>query len=258
MTYIEELFGLSGKVAVVTGAARGNGKAISIGLARAGADLVVCDLLVDELTETVNEIEKLGCKVNSMICDLSKSNEISRFSSFIDSVSKSVDILINNAGITMGAPALEYPKEYWDKTYKINLMAPFELSLAIGRRMKKSGGGSIINITSLGAEQAFPNNIAYVTFKGALKQFSKALALDLAPDNIRVNCLGPGYIKTKMTEGSWNNKEMRAIRAEASMIGRWGTPEDLLGAIIFLSSSASSYVTAQDIYVDGGWLAKGI
>ena len=124
--------------------------------------------------------------------------------------------------------------------------------------MKENGGGSIVNVTSLSAEQAFPDNVAYVTFKGALKQLTKALALDLAKFNIRVNNLGPGYIRTNMTQASWDDRDKQRNRQDATMVDRWGEPEDLAGAVIFLASDASSYMTAQDLYIDGGWLSKGL
>ena len=121
--------------------------------------------------------------------------------------------------------------------------------------MKKTGG-SMINITSLNSELGFPNNPAYVSMKGGLKQLTKSLAIDLGEFNIRVNNLGPGYIKTNMTTGSWKNRKIEI--EDRTILGRWGEPEDLLGAVIFLLSSASNYITGQDIYVDGGYLAKGL
>ena len=120
----------------------------------------------------------------------------------------------------------------------------------------KSAGGSIINITSLNSELGFPNNPAYVATKGGLKQLTKSLAVDLGKYNIRVNNIGPGYIKTNMTKQGWKNNK-QAIE-DRTILGRWGKPEDLIGSIIFLLSDASSYITGQDIYVDGGYLAKGL
>jgi NAD(P)-dependent dehydrogenase (short-subunit alcohol dehydrogenase family) len=124
--------------------------------------------------------------------------------------------------------------------------------------MKQADTGSIINITSLNSELAFPGNPSYVAFKGALKQLTKSIALDFGEHNIRANNLGPGYIKTKMTEKSWHNEESNEARKNKTALKRWGHPEDLVGAAIFLASNASNYVTGQDIYVDGGWLIKGL
>jgi NAD(P)-dependent dehydrogenase (short-subunit alcohol dehydrogenase family) len=124
--------------------------------------------------------------------------------------------------------------------------------------MKKQKSGVIINITSINAELAFPNNPAYVSSKGGLKQLTKSLALDLGKYGIRVNNIGPGYIRTDMTKKSWLNKSRRKKIEEKTMLGRWGVSEDLSGLVIFLSSDSSSYITGQDFYVDGGWLAKGL
>ena len=257
MSYLTNLFSLEGKVAVVTGAARGNGAAISEALSNAGAEVVMTDILKHELTSVAESIKANGGKVDTYVCDLSKDDELNGLIEHINNYQGNIDILVNNAGVTYGHHAIGYPDEYWDKTYEINLKVPYKLSKSVIELMKKSGG-SIINITSLGAEQGFPENIAYVAFKGALKQFSKALAYDVAKYNIRVNNIGPGYIKTDMTHKSWNDPVMNKSRKERTMLGRWGLPEDLSGAIIFLASNASSYVTAQDIYIDGGWVAKGL
>ena len=135
---------------------------------------------------------------------------------------------------------------------------PFLLSQAAAKEMRFSGGGSIINITSLNSELAFPDNPAYVASKGGLKQLTKALAIDLGRYDIRVNNIGPGYMKTQMTLKSWTNRKTRRERQQKTMLGRWGDPEDLIGAAVFLASDAASYITGQDIYVDGGWLTKGL
>ena len=138
------------------------------------------------------------------------------------------------------------------------MRAPFRLSRAVAGRMKAQRSGSIINITSLSAELAFPDNPAYVAFKGGLKQLGKALALDLAPFGIRVNNLGPGYIHTEMTRKSFEDPPRHEERAARSALNRWGEPEDLQGPAIFLASPASAFVTGQDLYVDGGWMIKGL
>ena len=135
------------------------------------------------------------------------------------------------------------------------MKAPYELSRKVAKYMKVSGG-SIINITSLNSELAFPSNPAYVSTKGGLKQLTKSLAVDLGKYNIRVNNVGPGYIKTNMTKQGW--KKNRKQIEDRTILGRWGEPEDLVGTIVFLLSSASSYITGQDIYVDGGYLTKGL
>ena len=166
--------------------------------------------------------------------------------------------MVNNAGVTRGNVIDEYTEEDWNLTYEVNLKAPFRLIKEAAKGMRQRRAGSIINITSLAAEQGFPNNVAYVAFKGALKQLTKASALDLANDNVRVNCVGPGYFKTNMTAASWSDADKREQRTQRIPLGRWGEPNDLVGILIFLGSDASSYVTGQSIYIDGGWLAKGL
>ena len=257
MSYLEKLFSLDGKVAIVTGAARGNGKEISFALLSAGAAVILVDRL-DEVRETCQEFTSMGLDATYYILDLL---DESLFRKFIDSTIREkgkVDILIYNAGVTFGHSILDYPGEMWDMTYQINLKAPYELSRLVARSMINCGGGSIINITSLNSELSFPDNPAYVTFKGALKQMTKSFALDLGVHNIRCNNIGPGYMKTDMTRGSWSNLKKRKERQERTVLNRWGEPKDLAGAVIFLSSDAASYITGQDIYIDGGWLIKGM
>ena len=258
MSFLEETFSLEGKVAIVTGGARGLGKGISESLLKAGASVVIIDVLEESLKATVDDFKSQDLKAAHAVCDLTDEQEIKKvvLNTFLKH--GRIDILVNNAGVTLPAPIFEYPQESWDTTYKINLLAPYLLSKEVVLYMKKNGKGSIINITSLNAELAFPNNPAYVTFKGALKQLSKSLALEFGPYNIRVNNIGPGYMKTEMTRKSWANQEVHDKRCEKTALGRWGKPDDLVGLSVFLASDASSYITGQDIYVDGGWLIKGL
>ena len=258
MSYIEEMFSLNGKVALVTGAASGNGAAISEALAKAGASVAMLDknAVLEETSKNLNKLRSV--KTKHYICDLTDTEHFKKIASLIEVDLGPINILVNNAGITLGQDALEYSTENWNKTYEINLKAPFEIIKVVGKRMKETGGGSIINITSLNSELAFPNNPAYVACKGALKQLTKSFALDLGKYNIRCNNLGPGYMKTNMTKKSWNNLDTRKKRSDRTILGRWGTPADLAGAVIFLASTASNYMTGQDLYIDGGWLTKGL
>lgn len=258
MTHLESLFSLKEKKAVVTGAARGNGKAIAAAFLRAGAEVVLVDILGRELRATIRSFEAEGLRAVMYQCDIADRAQVQGLVEFVKRGSGRVDILVNNAGVTFSHSLFDYPDEFWERTYAVNLRAPFELSREIGKLMKKNRSGVIINITSLNAELAFPDNPAYVSFKGALRQLSKSLALDLGRYGIRVNSVGPGYFKTDMTRKSWDDPSLnRAIR-ERTALGRWGEPEDLAGVTIFLASDASSYITGQDIYVDGGWLVKGL
>ena len=249
---------MKGKTALVTGAARGLGKAISEALLRAGATVILMDTLKRDLSSTLKSFQNENLQAFMFNGNVTNKKDIKNLTKFIIDRFGKVDILVNNAGVSYTHDSLEYSDNLWEKTYNVNLKAPFELSKQIAKIMKKHGSGVIINITSINAELAFPSNPAYASFKGALKQLSKSQALDLGKYGIRVNNIGPGYFRTEMTRRSWANKKISRQRKNRTVLGRWGEPEDLAGIVIFLASDASSYVTGQDIYVDGGWLIKGL
>jgi NAD(P)-dependent dehydrogenase (short-subunit alcohol dehydrogenase family) len=255
--YLKRIFSLEGRAAIVTGAARGNGRAIAGALARAGAHVLLVDELAAELAGTEESLRAERLSVKAHCGDLTREGEPAAIvTAAVDAFSR-LDILVNNAGVTLGHELLGYPDEFWKRTHDVNLKAPFDLARMAVPAMQAHGSGSIINITSLNAELGFPGNPAYVAFKGALKQLTKALAVDLGP-GIRVNAIGPGYFRTDMTRESWGDEKMRKERASRTILKRWGDPDDLAGAVIFLASDASAYVTGIDLYVDGGWLAKGL
>lgn len=258
MAYIENLFSLKNKLAVVTGATRGLGRAIAEALLHAGATVILVGSNEQLLDETAEAFQGEGLPAFPFRCDLAESKQIDGLVEFIAEQHQHVDILVNNAGVTFSHDVIDYPDESWRKTILINLEAPFQLAKRFAAMMKDQGGGSIINITSIGAERGFPNNPAYIAAKGGLKQLTKALAVDLGRFGIRVNNIGPGYFKTDMNTASWNDPERREDRTRRTLLGRWGKPDDLAGAVIFLAADASSYITGQDLYVDGGWLAKGL
>jgi NAD(P)-dependent dehydrogenase (short-subunit alcohol dehydrogenase family) len=258
MNFLNNLFTLKNKIAVVTGAANGNGKSISEALLRSGAKVILVDIDEKALLRKKNKLNRLNLKPLIFPCDITNSEKLLELNDFVLHNFKKIDILINNAGVTYGHEVSDYPEKLWDKTYETNLKAPFFLTKLFSKTMKRQKSGVIINITSINAELAFPNNPAYVAFKGGLKQLTKSLALDLGKYGIRVNNVGPGYIRTNMTKKSWLNKSRRKKIENKTILGRWGVPEDLTGLIILLSSDSSSYITGQDFYVDGGWLSKGL
>ena len=244
------LFSLEGKVAVVTGTSRGNGRAIAEAFLNVGAE-VYC-------AERSLEGGISHAKAHVIPTDVTQKEDLKKLVARAAADQGKIDILVNNAGISLGHLSEEYPEEDWDKTYATNLKAAFLLSQMVAREMIKQRSGVIINITSINAEVGFPNNPAYAAFKGGLKQLTKAFAVDWGKYNIRVNNLGLGYFKTDMTKKSWDDPSARKDRAAHTLLGRWGETEDLAGPAIFLASDASRYITGQDLYVDGGWLAKGL
>ena len=244
-------FSLNGKLALVTGGGgKGIGAAIAQGYCDCGASVAVFDNIVED---------GLRDNIRFYKVDVSKQIDLENaFKRFLTDF-RGIDILVNCAGITRSSSSEEYSIEDWDLTLAVNLSAIFMLCKLAGRQMiKQKRGGSIINVTSIGAVQGFPNNPAYLATKGGVSQLTKGLAYDWGKYNIRVNNLGPGYTHTPMNKKSWDDKKLNKQRAEGNMLGRWAEPEDMVGPAIFLASDASSYVTGIDLYVDGGWIVKGI
>lgn len=248
------IFSVKDKVVIVTGAARGNGRAIAEGFLEFGAIVYFFDLLKD--VESVVELTK-NSKAHALVGDLRNKTDIDRLVSAVAKENGCIDVLINNAGVSFSSGDC-YNEDIWDRTFEINLKGTFLLSSKVSEVMKKKYKGSIINITSLGAELGFPDNPSYVASKGGLKQLGKAMAVDFAKYNIRVNNVCPGYFKTDMTRKSYNDPHLREVRNKRIMLERWGDPSELVGPCIFLASEAAAYITGIDLIVDGGWIAKGL
>ena len=244
-----ELFSIQNKVIVITGAGGDIGSFLGTELTNLSARVYGIDIKFSKNNEIFKKI----------YCNITDQKKFSKICKKIFSNEGKIDVLINNAGITLSGKKNEpYHERNWQKTLDINLTAAFNCSQEVIKYMLKNKSGSIINMTSINAELAFPNNPAYVSSKGALKMLGKSLARDWGKFGIRVNNLGPGYIKTKMTLKSYDNYKKRLSRENQTMLSRWGTPSDLLGPCVFLCSDASKHITSQDIYVDGGWVANGL
>lgn len=248
-------FDFSNKNVLVTGANGDIGSEITSKFLEAGANCICLD-------KNFKYLKKIAVskKYRKKILFLEINFERKNFSQiFLKKMQKNffIDVLINNAGYSSSKNFLEYNYEEWKKTLRINLETPFLLSQLISKKFMKPGS-SIINITSLAAEQGFPNNVAYVASKGGLKQLTKAMAIDLSKKNIRVNSVGPGYVKTKMTKKSWLDKKKRNNRSDRIILNRWANPSDIANTCLFLGSNLSEYINGQEIYVDGGWLSKGL
>jgi NAD(P)-dependent dehydrogenase (short-subunit alcohol dehydrogenase family) len=240
-------FSLEGKIAVVTGASRGIGAAIASGLEASGAK--------------VFGISRSGTapeNITAISCDLSDDASVQ---CTFDDLSKScdkLDVLVNAAGISLGASGAHSELQRFRLTLATDLTGIYATILASYPLLKKAGGGSIINLTSINSVRGFPGNPGYVAAKAGLAGLTRALAVDYARDGIRVNALAPGYVATEMTAVSFADPAMHENRRRHTMLGRWGNPDDLVGAAIFLASPASAYVTGQELFVDGGWTTKGL
>jgi NAD(P)-dependent dehydrogenase (short-subunit alcohol dehydrogenase family) len=245
-----DLFDLTGKVAIVTGAARGIGASIAIELARKGANVVVSDIIPGN--DTVNQIKKLKRKAVYVKADISKKKEVETMINETMKNFKRIDILVNNAGIYLTGNTLDLPEETWDKTMNINLKGCFLCSQAVLKHMKK--GASIINISSIAGIEGSAGGSAYCASKGGIRLFTKALAAEVGPLGIRVNSIHPGLIDTAMTKGVSSNKKARDGMISKFLIKRLGKPVDIAGPVVFLASDAAGYMTGSEIVVDGGWI----
>ncbi|MEE2686200.1 MAG: glucose 1-dehydrogenase [Planctomycetota bacterium] len=245
-------FSVADLVVVVTGATRGIGRAVAGGFLAAGARVALVGRS-ESIGEQLGEDER-GIAIRA---DVSLAEDRQRIFQQTQEQLGAIDVLVNNAGITRSGEG-EYLEEDWDATLDVNLKAPFFLSQLVAQGMRDQQGGSIVNIGSIGARVGMPDNPAYQAAKGGLLQLTRAMARDWAGWNVRVNQVNPGYIHTEMSAASYADPEKRKERTERTMLGRWGTPDDLVGACLFLASAASSYMTGTDITVDGGWIAKGM
>lgn len=242
---------VDGKVAIVTGAARGIGKGIAEVLALNGSEVILCDINEEELSLTVNEInKKTRTKLKGMKLDVSK---IKYMPEFVDSVVKEfgrIDILVNNAGIIIPQPVLEVDEKTWDRTYEINIKGPFFLSQAVARIMIKQKSGKIINIASDSGLHAWPNESTYASSKAALISLTRVLALELGPYNINCNAICPGATDTPMLRGFGEEKIKECI--EATCLKRIAKPTDLGNVVLFLSSYLSDHITGEHLVVTAG------
>lgn len=247
-------FDLSGKVALVTGANTGIGQAIAIALAEAGADIAVAGR--SEPVDTLQQVSSLGRRCVSISADLSTITPVDRIIDEAITKLGRIDILVNNAGIIRRADLLDFSEEDWDAVTDTNLKTLFFLSQAVARHMVPRGSGKIINIASLLSFQGGIRVPSYAAAKSGVGGVTKAMANELAPKGVQVNAIAPGYISTNNTAALQGDETRNRQILERIPTGRWGRPEDVAGAAIFLASSASDYVTGQILAVDGGWLAR--
>lgn len=253
---MQELFSLEGKVALVTGASRGLGRAMALGLAAAGADIAGLDRI--ECGDTCMQVQALGRCYHTIQGDLGVASpaDMDRVVAEVVGVYGRLDILLNNAGIIRRAPILEFSETDWDDVLQINLKALFFLAQAAARQMVVQGGGKIINIASMLSFQGGILVPSYTAAKSGVAGLTKALANELAPQNINVNAIAPGYMATDNTAPLRADPVRNAAILARIPAGRWGEPTDLQGVVIFLASAASDYMHGAIVPVDGGWLCR--
>ena len=252
-------FSLAGQVAVVTGASRGIGQAIAIGLAEAGAQVIAAGRDQAALAETVAGIQAAGGAGEGRLLDVTDIAAVDRFFGGLAKTHGGLDILVNNAGIEDVRPSLEMDEALWDRILDTNLKGAFFCARAAAQLMQANGserGGSILNLCSLTSEVGVPTAVPYGSSKSGLLGMTRALAAEWASLGIRVNGIGPGYFRTSLTEVFYRDEAWQATMRDKIPLRRFGRMEDLMGAAVFLCSPAAAYVTGQVLYVDGGYLAS--
>ncbi len=246
-------FDLTDHVALVTGASRGIGAAAALALAEAGCDLVLASRDESALGQVARRVEKLGRRAVVHPIDLQRLDGIpALFARAVRELGR-LDILVNNAGTNIRRPAIEFTEADWDTIVNLNLRAAFFCALAAGRIMVPQERGKIVTVASIAGRVGLPTGAIYAATKAGVSAFTRTLAVEWAPHGVRVNAIGPGYIRTKLTEPlfgdpAWVERVTRRIP-----MGRTGEVEDLVGSVLFLASPASDYMTGQTLYVDGGW-----
>lgn len=253
--YLDELFGLRGRVAVVTGGSSGIGAGIASALARAGARVVLVARGEERLKAAAAAIREGDGEAAGITADLSERIEAHRAASAASAIFGEPDILVNCAGVNLRPPLAELSEADWDQTMALNLTAPFLLGQRFGPAMAERGWGRIINVTSQQARRAFFNSGAYGASKGGLDSLTRSQSEAWAPRGVRVNSVCPGFVPTALNASVAADPERSAALAARTMVGRNGVPADFAGVAVFLASNASDYITGQTIYVDGGFSA---
>jgi gluconate 5-dehydrogenase len=257
---VQQLFDLSGRTALVTGGGRGIGRHIAIGLAEAGADVIVASRKVANCQATAEAIEALGRRAWALRVDLADAASIDALAGAALGAVDRLHILFNNAGTIWGAPTLDYPMDSWDRTFAVNVRGLWQLSQRVARHMAECGGGSIVHVSSIsgfrGSVEDRNPAIAYSAAKGAVNTLTKDMAVKLARHRIRVNSIAPGAFDTEMLDWMRGDAEKERRFFAQIPLARPGGEDDVKGAAVFLASDAAAYVTGHNLIVDGGWLVR--
>ncbi|HOJ52044.1 MAG TPA: glucose 1-dehydrogenase [Syntrophales bacterium] len=247
-------FNFEGKVAIVTGGGRGIGRAIALGLADSGAQVVVTARTQSEIDQVAKEIEAKGGKALAVVTDLTVTEQLEELVQETIKVFGRIDILVNNAARSFLRSLMDLREDGWDKVFNTNVKAVWLLSRLVAKHMIEQKGGRIINITTVGAEKAELGMAAYGSSKAALKMLTRCMAREWAPFGILVNAVGPTLTRTEFSRPLWSNPDLAKHVAAGIPLGRIAEPEDIVGAVLFLASDAANFITGQTIYVDGGSL----
>ncbi|MBI4288424.1 MAG: 3-oxoacyl-ACP reductase FabG [Chloroflexi bacterium] len=245
---------LEGKVAIVTGSGRGIGRAIALALASQGADIAVADVTPD-VEKTVSEVRQLGRRAIGVTTDITQKDQVEKLVAATVKELGTVDILMNNAGILRVAPFLEMPEQMWDKVMNTNLKGYFLCSQAAGRVMADKKKGAIVSTASIAGLKHVGTSVVYSVSKAGVVMLTRAMAVELAPYNIRVNAIAPGLVQTHMSRAVFANADWEKSWLDRIPLGRPAQPSDMAKVVVFLASDVAGYVTGQTIAVDGGELA---
>lgn len=249
-------YGLEGQVAIVTGGGKGIGKAIALSLAEGGVKVVVASRTREEIEAVANEINEKGGESTAVVTDLTVNAQLDELVEATIKKYQRIDILINNAARSFLRSLMELREDGYDKIFDTNVKALFMLSRAVAKTMMGNGGGRIVNITTVGAVRGGGDTGIYHASKAAVNMLNKCMAVEWAPYNINVNCVGPGFTRTEFSEPIWSNPEIARKIPERVPMGRIAEPEEIVGAVNFLCSKDASFITGEAIYVDGGSLAN--
>lgn len=249
-------FDLHGRNALITGGGSGLGFSIAKALVAAGAGVILLGRNSEKLSRASEELIALGANATYTVCDLLDRDAIAALTQHLERDVGPIDILLNNAGVQQRAPFTEFPAEGWDRMIATHLSAPFLLAQAIARSMIVRRRGKIINVLSIMSELGRPMIVPYTTAKGGLKMLTRGLAVELGAYNIQVNGIAPGYFRTKMNQALMDDPKFDSWVKQRTPAKRWGEPDEIGGAAVFLASGASDFVSGQVIFVDGGFTAS--
>jgi NAD(P)-dependent dehydrogenase (short-subunit alcohol dehydrogenase family) len=248
-----ELFDLTGQVALVTGASKGLGRAMAVGLAKAGASVALCARDPEGLATAQEAVEAHGVRAERFRMDVTRAGSIEEAVAAALAAFGRIDVLVNNAGVNVRKPTLELSEEEWDLVLDTNLKGYFLVARAVVPHMIGRGRGKVINISSIFGAVGMNNQLAYASSKGGVVQMTKVMAIEWARHGVNVNAIGPTYFETPLVAALRNDPERFRFINERTPMGRWGQPEELEGTLVYLASRASDFVTGQTVYVDGGW-----